>query len=217
MTHATSSTLAESEPCMWGNATLVTLVSSTCMTATTMTEKVSSHLRLAVRSELPAASAAGASRGDAAPGPRRAGHIQADSHDGRHAGPEGLGGAGGLALLAVQRIFTGTRCTTFTQFPVAFSGGSSENREPVPALIEFTVPVKATPGWAVDADLGALAGPDARELRLLEVGDHPHVVERHQRQQRLARTARSGRPRHCIGDDTVDGRPHHASARDSAR
>ena len=26
---------------------------------------------------------------------------------------------------------TGTRCTTFTQLPVAFSGGSSENCEPV--------------------------------------------------------------------------------------
>src|SRR6185503_9948352 len=80
MTHATSSTLAESEPCMWGSATLVTLVSSTCMTATTMTEKVSSHLRLAERSVLPAP-------GRRRPPPRS---LQADGHDGRHAGPERL-------------------------------------------------------------------------------------------------------------------------------
>ena len=35
----------------------------------------------------------------------------------------------------------GTRCTTFTQLPVAFSGGRSEKRAPVPALIESMVPV----------------------------------------------------------------------------
>src|SRR5258706_10021290 len=58
MTHATSSTLAESEPCMCGSATLVTLVSSTCITATTMTENVSSHFRVALSSLSPAASAA---------------------------------------------------------------------------------------------------------------------------------------------------------------
>src|SRR2546427_793308 len=49
-------------------------------------------------------------------------------------------------LLPSSRIFTGTRCTTFTQLPVAFSGGSSEKREPVPALIESTLPSKTTPG-----------------------------------------------------------------------
>ena len=34
-----------------------------------------------------------------------------------------------------RRIFTGRRWTTFTQLPVAFSGGSSENRAPVPAAL----------------------------------------------------------------------------------
>jgi len=58
MTHDVSSTLVESEPCMCGSATLVTLVSSTCITATTMTEKVSSHFRVGVSSLSPAASAA---------------------------------------------------------------------------------------------------------------------------------------------------------------
>ncbi len=37
-------------------------------------------------------------------------------------------------------IRTGTRWTTFTQLPVAFSGGRSEKRAPVPALIESIVP-----------------------------------------------------------------------------
>src|SRR5436190_12504195 len=58
MTHATSSTLADSDPCMCGRATLVTLVSSTCITATTITENVSSHFRAGERSLSPAASAA---------------------------------------------------------------------------------------------------------------------------------------------------------------
>ena len=138
MTHATSSTPAESEPCMWGSATLVTLVSSTCMTATTMTEKVSSHLRLAGRS-LPAASAT-ASRS-----PPARGALTSSGRSRRRTCRRGAA-AGCPTGLAVSRIFTGTRCTTFTQLPVAFSGGSSEKREPVPALIEFTVPVKAMPG-----------------------------------------------------------------------
>ena len=38
---------------------------------------------------------------------------------------------------------TGTRCTTLTQLPVAFCGGSSANSEPVPAPIEATVPSSA--------------------------------------------------------------------------
>src|SRR6267143_3499107 len=42
--------------------------------------------------------------------------------------------------------FTGTRCTTFTQLPVAFSGGSNEKRAPVPALIDSTMPWKTLPG-----------------------------------------------------------------------
>jgi hypothetical protein len=55
-------------------------------------------------------------------------------------------GRGLPSALASSRIFTGTRCTTLTQLPVAFSGGSSEKREPVPALIEFTVPTNTDPG-----------------------------------------------------------------------
>src|SRR5258705_4972237 len=47
MTHDTSSSPAESEPCRCGSTTLVTLVSSTCMKATTITDRVMAHLRAA--------------------------------------------------------------------------------------------------------------------------------------------------------------------------
>src|SRR5438874_3523498 len=36
---------ADIEPCMWGSATLVTLVSSTCMTVTIITDSVTAHRR----------------------------------------------------------------------------------------------------------------------------------------------------------------------------
>src|SRR5580765_5395555 len=45
MTHDISSMLAENEPCMCGSATLVMLVSSTCITVTIMTESVMAHFR----------------------------------------------------------------------------------------------------------------------------------------------------------------------------
>src|SRR5215467_6237080 len=45
ITHDISSMPAESEPCMCGRATLVTLESSTCMTVTIMTENVMAHRR----------------------------------------------------------------------------------------------------------------------------------------------------------------------------
>src|SRR5262249_2798204 len=41
---------------------------------------------------------------------------------------------------------TGTRCTIFTQFPVEFCGGSTENSEPVPALMLSTWPWKTLSG-----------------------------------------------------------------------
>src|SRR5581483_3826305 len=45
-----------------------------------------------------------------------------------------------------KAIRTGTRCTTFTQLPVAFCGGSIANSAPVPGLTETTVPVNARSG-----------------------------------------------------------------------
>src|SRR5438128_9156149 len=48
MTQDISSMPADSEPCMWGRATLVTLVSRTCMIVTIITESVMAHLRAGV-------------------------------------------------------------------------------------------------------------------------------------------------------------------------
>src|SRR5215831_19820725 len=45
ITHETSSSPAESDPCKCGRTTLVTLVSRICMKATTMTVKVMAHFR----------------------------------------------------------------------------------------------------------------------------------------------------------------------------
>ena len=42
-------------------------------------------------------------------------------------------------------IFTGTRCTTFTKLPLAFSGGSRLNRAPVAAAMLSTVPLNGVP------------------------------------------------------------------------
>ena len=46
-THEISSTPAESEPCMWGSATLMTVTSSTCITVTVMTVAVIAQRRTA--------------------------------------------------------------------------------------------------------------------------------------------------------------------------
>src|SRR5207245_3373927 len=48
MTQDISSRPADSEPCMWGSATLVTLVSRTCMTVTIITENVIAQRRVGV-------------------------------------------------------------------------------------------------------------------------------------------------------------------------
>ena len=45
MTHDISSSPADSEPCMWGRATLVTLESRTCMTVAIIAENVMAHRR----------------------------------------------------------------------------------------------------------------------------------------------------------------------------
>ena len=43
---------------------------------------------------------------------------------------------------------TGTRCTTFVKLPVALSGGSSANFEPVAALTLSTHPIAVAPPYA---------------------------------------------------------------------
>src|SRR5690242_2961083 len=81
MTHDTSSRPADSEPCRCGSTTLVTLVSSTCMKATTITESVMAHLRGA---EIGPASETTAT---AALAPLL--HVDDDVR--RHPGPQGVG------------------------------------------------------------------------------------------------------------------------------
>ena len=83
--------------------------------------------------------------------------------------------------------FTGMRWTTFTKLPEAFSGGSSEKREPVPLWIESTRALRSRPGCVSTEIARALAGPHVGELRLLVVRDHPHVDDVDDGEQRLAR------------------------------
>src|SRR6266481_3015944 len=81
MTHDTSSSPAESEPWRCGSTTLVTLVSSTCMKATTITDRVMAHLRAA---EIGPASRVAAIAA-------RAPLPHPDDHVGRHPRPQGVG------------------------------------------------------------------------------------------------------------------------------
>src|SRR5713226_2808579 len=81
MTHETSSSPAESEPCRCGSTTLVTLVSSTCMNATTITDRVMAHLR--------AEEIGPPSLGDALTRPTSPALLHLDDDVRRHPGPEG--------------------------------------------------------------------------------------------------------------------------------
>ena len=55
----------------------------------------------------------------------------------------GLSGSGALVIL----MRTGKRWVTLTQLPVAFSGGSTENMAPEPALMLSTTPSSVTPEY----------------------------------------------------------------------
>ena len=80
----------------------------------------------------------------------------------------------------------GKRCVTFTQLPVAFSGGSTEKVAPEPALMLSTTPSKLGAGIHVEADGGRLAGLDAGEIGLLEIGVHPPMAVLDQGEDRRA-------------------------------
>src|SRR5262245_39661978 len=88
MTHDISSMLAGKLPGMCGSATLVMLVSSTCITVTIITEKVMAHLRAAL---------IGASGAGGGGGVTRAGSLddfvgarQDGRRNGQSQGPRGL-------------------------------------------------------------------------------------------------------------------------------
>ena len=87
-------------------------------------------------------------------------------------------------------IFTGTRCTTFTKLPVAFSGGSRANAEPVPRWRLSTWPISLRCGKASTRTVDSLARADSLQLRLLEIGDDIRS-DRHDRQIAFVRAVHS--------------------------
>src|SRR5260370_27539871 len=90
-------------------------------------------------------------------------------------------------------ILTGTRWTTFTSLPVAFSGGKRLKRAPLPAWMLSTCPVKTPSGYASTRDGRGLPASHVAELRHLEVRHHPPAVG-HDREQRLAHLPVRPRP-----------------------
>src|SRR5690349_13515339 len=79
-------------------------------------------------------------------------------------------GSGGVAIL----IRTGKRWVTLTQFPVAFSGGRTENGARAGA-VALDRAVKRHARVHVDLDGRLLPGPDAAEIGLFEVGVDPPI------------------------------------------
>src|SRR5882724_12127523 len=120
------------------------------MKATTITDRVMAHLRAAEIG--PAATSV---RGDALTGPRGGYFTRMTTY----ADMPARSVCGLPNSLGFRRIFTGTRWTTFTQLLVAFSGGSSEKRAPVPAASESTVPWKTWPG---NVSISTVAGIPGR-------------------------------------------------------
>ena len=98
----------------------------------------------------------------------------------------------GLASSTFSR--TGMRWVTFTQLPVAFCAGSSENSAPVPAPMLSTVALNGLARIGVEHDLGRLAGLHVGELRFLEVRLDPGVAGLDQAEQRRAGGDDTGRP-----------------------
>ena len=74
-----------------------------------------------------------------------------------------------------KTIFTGTRWTTFTKLPVAFSGGNKLNAAPLPACTLSTCAAKFAAAKRVNLHRHRLAGPHVLQLRFLEVRHDPHV------------------------------------------
>mgnify|MGYP003693846851 CR=1 FL=1 len=62
----------------------------------------------------------------------------------------------------VNSMRTGTRCTTFTQLPLAFCGGRIANCAPVPGLTDATTAVERAIREACRRDL-ATGWPDAAD------------------------------------------------------
>src|SRR5438034_11429269 len=229
MTQVTSSTPADSEPCMCGRTTLVTLVSMTCITVTSMAESVMSHfcapensptaaavMPWPVRGDVPTVCRARqgafpADHTDSPPavesrkGPREHGlRLRQRAEDmgprGKPPAPPGTAcsqlvgsaagvlGRGALAKLdgddrghaRAQRVgiaeLAGVEADLHGEaldhlHPVARGVLGGQQREARARARGERVhrAAKDAVGEGVHADLGAHAGPDAGELRLLEV------------------------------------------------
>ncbi len=70
---------------------------------------------------------------------------------------------------------TGTRCTTFTQLPLAFWGGRMANCAPVPGLTDATWPCNGLIGKGIDIDLDRLVERKVSDVGLLEIGIDPRL------------------------------------------
>src|SRR5215468_7131814 len=156
MTHDTSSSPAESEPCRCGSTTLVTLVSSTCMNATTITDKVMAHLR--AEETVPPSVNGAVTRGRL---------LHPDDHVGRHPGPERMRVA---ELLGVEPDLH--RDALHDLHPVAGSVLGRQQREARAGARAERIDgaVEDPARERVDLDRGRHARLHPRELRLLEVG-----------------------------------------------
>ena len=78
-----------------------------------------------------------------------------------------------ISCPASKAMRTGTRCTTFTQLPMAFCGGRIANCAPVPGLTELTVPWKAVVRERVDVDRDLLSDPQIGDVGFLRIGVDP--------------------------------------------
>ena len=70
-------------------------------------------------------------------------------------------------------IRTGTRCTIFTQFPVAFCGGSIENCAPVPGLTAIDSAGEGMVGETVDIERDFLPDTQIGDVGFLRIGVDP--------------------------------------------
>ena len=136
-TQVASFWLAPRLPAMWLRDTLAMLVSSTSMkvamdTTTATSQGLTPGLAalLGVLGKDMGFSLSGEVRG------RRRGLRSAPAPW----APPTCPGPAGWSRSPSRVIFTGTRCTTFTKLPVAFSAGMTLKREPVPDWMESTLP-----------------------------------------------------------------------------
>ena len=98
------------------------------------------------------------------------------------------------------------RCTTLVKLPVALSGGSSANCDPLAGADPLDAAVQFLVRETVDGDLDGLTGLDPRQLRLLVVGDHIDVRQRHDVDEVGADIDVVARLHLALADDAVERR-----------